>query len=121
MGKIMIQVVKLNEEQSKQVMLHVNISDYGPEKTFFESIEKILTADKVVTLNSHPMWKKDSTTSSIAERIERYHRIFEFPDGKFAISSQEFNKFIFINEIINIDEEQITLYDYSSKSFDITL
>ena len=118
----MIKVVKLNKEQWKKIKQHVKISDYGNKFTCFESIEKILTANKVVTLNGHPMWKKSSTTSSIAERIERYHMIFELPDGKFAVSSQKFNDdYITKKEIIIINEEQITWYSHSSNSSDITL
>ncbi|MCD4820470.1 MAG: hypothetical protein K8S23_17460 [Candidatus Cloacimonetes bacterium] len=118
----MIKVVKLNKEQWEKILPHVIISDYGDKFTYFESIEKILTADKVVTLNGHSMWKKSSTTSSIAERIERYHMIFELPNGNFAVSSQKFNDYYIIKkEIIIIDEEQITWYSHSSNSFDITL
>ena len=117
----MIKVVKLNKEQWEKILPHVIISEYGNKFTYFESIEKILTADKVVTLNGHAMWKKNSTTSSIAERIERYHMIFELPNGNFAVSSQKFNDDITTKEIIIIDEEQITWYSHSSNSSDITL
>ena len=107
----MIQVVELKEEQWAQIEPDVIISSYGTEKTIFESIEEIITADKVVTLNGRPMWKKGSSRYSIAERIEQYHRIFKLPDGKFAVSSQTFNYDIYKNKKINIDEEQIKYYD----------
>ena len=56
----MVQVVKLYEEQWAQIEPDVIISSYGPEKTIFESIKEIITADKVVTLNGRPMWKNES-------------------------------------------------------------
>ena len=107
----MIQVVELKEEQWAQIEPDVIISSYGPERTIFESIEEIITADKVVTLNGRPMWKKDSATNSIAERIELYHMIFELPDGKFAVASQTFNQKICKDRKINIDKEQIKYYN----------
>lgn len=104
----MVQVVKLYEEQWAQIEPDVIISSYGPEKTIFESIKEIITADKVVTLNGRPMWKNDSATNSIAERIELYHHmIFELPDGKFAVASQTFIQKICKDKKINFDKEQI--------------
>ncbi|MFZ3058291.1 MAG: hypothetical protein WA102_01015 [Candidatus Methanoperedens sp.] len=110
----MIQIVKLNEEQWAQIKPEVIISIYGTEKTIFKSIEEIITADKVVTLNGRPMWKEDSAKNSIAERIELYHIIFELPDGKFAVSSQTFNRNIWRNKKLNIDNDQIRYYDKST-------
>lgn len=107
----MIQVVKLYEKQWAQIEPEVIISSYGPEKTIFESIKEIITADKVVTLNGRPMWKKDSATNSIAERIELYHMIFELPNGKFAVASQTFIQKICKYTKINFDKKQIKYYD----------
>lgn len=116
-GKNMIPIVKLNEEQWLQISPHVIISSYGTEKTIFNSIDEIITADKVVTLNGRPMWKKDSATNSIAERIELYHIIFELPKGKFAVSSQVFNQELNIwnNKHLNIDKDQIKYYDIPTR------
>jgi len=111
----MIQVVTLNEEQWAQIKPDVIISSYGIDKTIFESILEIITADKVVTLNGHSMWKKDSAKNSIAERIELYHSIFELPDGTFAVSSQSFNQAIYKNQNININENQKKYYDIVGK------
>lgn len=107
----MIPVVKLNDEQWVKIEPYVEISEYGPSKTYFKNIEDIINADKLVTLNGKAMWKKSSTNKSIAERIKLYHKIFELPDGTFAVSSQTFNQEIYQNDIISIDRDQIKYYD----------
>jgi len=118
----MITIVKLNEEQWAQIKSDVNISSYGPKETFFDSIEEIITADKVVTLNGRPMWKEESAVNPLERRIELYHKIFELPNGKFAVSSQTFNQDISIKKL-NIDNDQIKYYEisthkiYESKDF----
>ena len=88
----------------------------------FREHRKDINGQKVVTLNGRPMWKGESTPSSIAERIEQIHMIFELPNGKFTVASQKFiNDYITIKKIIIIDNKQITWYPPSSNSSDLTL
>ena len=108
----MIQVVKLKNEQWAQIKPDVSISRYGTEKTIFESIEEIINADKIVTLNGSSMWKQSSTNKPIAKRIEELHKIFELPDGKFAVSSQTFNNYIDTSKKMNVSDEQIRYYNF---------
>ncbi len=107
----MLEVVKLTKVQWTKIKPYVIISSYGTDKTIFKSIDDILTANKVVTLNGKAMWGKRSATRSIAERIADYHSIFELPDGTFAVASQEFKKDINSKKVINICADQKWHYD----------
>jgi hypothetical protein len=101
----MIKVVKLNEEQWNEIDSHKTISiNYGEDGTFFNSIEEILSANKVVTLNGFPIKDTKNTT---AEKIERDHSIFELPNGKYVVSSKTFNEKIHSNKYIDIHNDQI--------------
>lgn len=106
----MIIIVKLNKEQWEKIKPKVIISAYGPDKTIFGSIKEIITAKKVVTLNGFAMWKEGSTKKSIAQRIDEYHKVFELPNGKFAVSSLTFNKDMNM-KYLNINKDQIEYYD----------
>jgi len=119
-GENLIKVIKLTEEQWDIIGLLTPVGRaaarnpiFGRDEainTIFDSIENILNAPKVVTLNGKAMWGRNKGARSIAERLEDFHSIFELPYGGFAVSSRKFSSDPH-EKGITFDRSQCQIYD----------
>jgi len=110
-GRNLISVISVTSDQWDIIDPRVVITRYGPEQTIFDSIEDILNAPKVVTLNGKAMWGGTRATRSIAARIEDFHSIFKLPSGGFAVASQKLSRDLQQDETIIFSSDQYQVYD----------
>lgn len=76
---IEITLIKISNEQWDDIAHLVKYSkEYGIRGTFFGSIEKMLNADKVVTLNGISL-HNDSNKSNAQKIYDGEHIIFKYP------------------------------------------
>lgn len=107
-----VTVIILDENQTKAIDKEMKISnEYGEEASFFDDIESIFTANKVVTCNGRPL-KKKGAVRPVPERIHDWHTVLKFTNGKYVVSSQEFDDQIKTKKIIEINESQVRFYNY---------
>lgn len=83
-----MEVRVLDRKDWEKIKPFVHISGYGTGATFFHSVEDILKADKVVTLNGSPLRKGGRVYKSVEERLATNNQVVKLPNGMFAVASK---------------------------------
>jgi len=94
--------IEVNQDQWEKIRPHVVISSYGNKATFFDSIEDINKASKVVTLNGSPLRAvKGRIQTAIEDRIG--NTILHLPNGQYAVMSASLGRKVGLSAGLSAD------------------
>lgn len=88
----MSEITELTQEEWEQIKPKVVISSYGNSATFFNDIEDMQKASKIVTLNGSPIRQTTKKGSSMYERA--LPNIVKLPNGQYAVMSDTLRKVV---------------------------